>query len=113
MRHHGHRFQSHEQYIRRSVSETRLKPLGKMRPDADAQPLDPSVALGTVVSVAVLVGLTAICMIAARAGGLVDWPWWLVTSPLWLPGSLCGAALAIAWGGHALAAWIARAVSGR
>lgn len=41
-------------------------------------------------------GLLGILFIGLKLGGVIDWSWWWVLSPLWIPPAVTGAA-AMLW----------------
>jgi hypothetical protein len=50
-------------------------------------------------------GATFLVLLALKLVGVIDWSWWWVTAPLWIPAALVAAILAI---GLPIYVWLKR-----
>ena len=63
--------------------------------DGKPRPADPPAGAVTCCAALTVFALVTVAFAALRLAGAVDWPWWVVTAPLWGSWLLSGSVLVV------------------
>ena len=55
-----------------------------------------SARLSVTLIMAAILNCLGILLISLKAASIIDWPWWVVTSPLWIPATTYGLIIILA-----------------